>query len=118
MNFIDIAGVTEIENGQMKMVKAGHNEVVVARVNDKYYAFSRRCSHLGGDLARGSLTGTVITCPLHHSQFDITDGHVIRWTNWTGKLSVMKKIRSPRPLKTYKVNVADGRIMVEDERIP
>jgi len=117
MNYVDIAGVAELQNGQMKPFQAGDHKVLVARINDKYYAVDRRCPHLGGDLATGALDGTVITCPLHHSQFDVTDGHVIRWTDWTGiKLNLVKIIRSPRALKTYYVKIENDRLMVEVDR--
>ena len=69
---------------------------------------------MGGNLSQGTLEGTVVTCPRHHSQFDITDGHVIRWTDWSGiKLGVGKLLRSPRPLKTYEVKIEEDKIMVQ-----
>ena len=51
----------------------GH-EFLVARVGDRYFVTDNHCPHLGGRLSKGNLEGTVITCHLHHSQFDLTDG--------------------------------------------
>ena len=69
---------------------------------------------MGGKLARGKLEGTVITCPRHASQFDLTDGHVVRWTNWTGiKASVSKIFRSLHPIVLYTVKVEGNNILVE-----
>jgi len=32
------------------------------------------CPHAGGDLSSGELTGTVVACPWHHWEFDVTTG--------------------------------------------
>jgi nitrite reductase/ring-hydroxylating ferredoxin subunit len=69
---------------------------------------------MGGKLASGKLEGTIITCPWHGSKFDLGDGKVILWTNWTGTLQkVAKTFRSPRPLNTYKPQVEGSRVYVE-----
>jgi 3-phenylpropionate/trans-cinnamate dioxygenase ferredoxin subunit len=82
-------------------------------VSGKYFAIQGHCTHVGGKLWEGKLDGTVVTCPLHASRFDLTDGHVIRWTNWGGLRLVLAKVfKPPRPLKTYKVEVQDKQIMV------
>jgi 3-phenylpropionate/trans-cinnamate dioxygenase ferredoxin subunit len=55
---------------------------------------------MGGNLSQGTLEGTVLTCPRHHSQFYLVDGHVISWTDFSGlKKSIGKLFKSPRPLK-------------------
>jgi len=56
----------------------------------------------------------LLSCPRHHSQFDITDGHVIRWTDWSGiKLSLGKVLKSPRNLKIYDVMIDGDTLMVD-----
>ncbi len=82
-------------------------------------AADNRGPHMGGKLSEGKLEKTIVTCPLHHSQFDLRDGHVVRWTDWSGvKLSLAKVVRSPRPIKTYRVKIEGGRVVVETDRIP
>jgi 3-phenylpropionate/trans-cinnamate dioxygenase ferredoxin component len=114
-DFVEIAGVDELETGTMEVFSLeGGLEIMLARVGDEYYASDNHCPHMGGDLWQGKLEGTIVTCPRHHSQFDLTDGRVIRWTDWSGiKLSIGKTLRSPRPLKTYKVKVEEGKILVQ-----
>jgi 3-phenylpropionate/trans-cinnamate dioxygenase ferredoxin subunit len=69
---------------------------------------------MGGHLANGRLEGTVVTCPRHGSRFDLRDGSVIRWTDFSGLgLRLAKTLRSPRPLQTYPVRVEDGRLLVD-----
>ncbi len=48
------------------------DSALLARVGDKYYAADNRCPHMGGKLSPGKLEGTVVTCPRHGSQFDLT----------------------------------------------
>jgi 3-phenylpropionate/trans-cinnamate dioxygenase ferredoxin subunit len=116
MSFVEIATTDELADGSMKMATVSGYEILLARVGDNYYSTDNRCPHMGGNLSMGKLKGTVVTCPRHHSQFDLTNGHVIRWTDWTGfKLSLGKLLRSPRPLKTYEVKVEDDKIMVNVE---
>ncbi len=103
----------DLADGKMKMVDVAGHKILLARVGDRYYAADNRCPHLGGNLSAGTLAGTIVTCPLHHSQFDLVDGHVVRWTDWTGLLSTVNQaLKSPRPLKTYEVKVEGDRILV------
>jgi len=114
IDFVWIANLDELKDGRMKTFNLGGVfEIMIARVGDKFYASDKRCPHMGCDLSQGKLEETVVTCPRHHSQFDLTDGHVIRWTDWSGiNLAIGKILKSPRPLKTYKVNIEENKIMV------
>ncbi|MDO8473347.1 MAG: Rieske 2Fe-2S domain-containing protein [Dehalococcoidia bacterium] len=110
----ELGKVGELAEGAMKRVDVGGREILLARVNDKYYAADARCPHMGGDLAVGKLEGTVVTCPRHHSQFDLADGHVLRWTDWTGvKRAVAKLVKPPRAIKVYPVKVEGDRILAD-----
>ena len=112
--FIDAMGAGDLKDGQMKSITLNGQELLVARVGGTYYAASNICPHLGGKLARGSLKGTVVTCPRHASQFDLKDGHVVRWTDWSGiKLALSKLVRGPRPLPVYRTKVEGERVLVE-----
>lgn len=56
----------------------GHNEeepILVIRSEDgSLRAMSATCTHYGGPLAEGCLSGHDIVCPWHHARFDITTG--------------------------------------------
>ena len=111
-NFVEVANV-DFKDGEMRKIVLDGKEVLVARVGAKYYATQDRCQHLGGDLSQGKLEGTVVTCPRHSSQYDLADGHVVRWTDWTGlKLTFAKIARPPRGLKTYDVKAEGGKVLI------
>ena len=115
--FVELPGGNEVKGGQMKMFNLGKREILLARVGDNFYAADNRCPHMGGNLSEGKLEKTVVTCPRHHSQFDLADGHVVRWTDWSGiKLSLGKMVKSPRPLNTFKVKAEGGRVMIEIDK--
>lgn len=113
MSFVEIVKKDELENGKMKMVKVNGHEILLVKIKNAYYCTDNSCPHMGGNLSQGTLEGTIVTCPLHHSQFDLTDGSVIRWTDFTGlKKSIGKIFKSPRPLKTYDVKVEEKTILI------
>lgn len=112
--FIEVGKKGELAEGTMKEVTAQGREILLARVGDKYYAADNRCPHMGAKLSEGKLEGVVVTCPRHGSRFDLSDGHVICWTNFPGLVSAIAKvIKSPRPLKTYAVKLEGDRLLVE-----
>ena len=113
-NFVELGRLSELEDGAMKKVLVQGHEILLARVSDKYYAADNRCPHLGGNLSQGKLEGTIVTCPRHSSQFDLRDGHVVRWLKGSGLVSIIgKALKSPRPLVTYNVRLKEDKILME-----
>ena len=113
-SMIEVGRSSEFQNGTMKEMLVEGHEILVARVEDDYYATDNRCTHMGGKLSLGKLEGTVVTCPRHGSQFELKDGEVVRWLKGSGLVSVLgKALKSPRPLSRYKVQVVDDKILVE-----
>jgi 3-phenylpropionate/trans-cinnamate dioxygenase ferredoxin subunit len=111
---IEIAKTDELHDGEMKEVSAGRRGILLARTGDTYYATDVRCPHMGGNLAKGKLEGTIVTCPLHGSQFDLSTGQVVRWLKKSGPLqNLSKAIKHERPLTTYTVKVEGSSIKVE-----
>ena len=112
--FFQVAAASELKNGGMKKIHGGGQDLLIARVRDRYYCTDAYCPHLGGDLSEGTLAGTILTCPVHHSQFDITDGRVLRWTDLTGSiLTAAVNQRPPRALRTYRVEIRGDVVLVE-----
>jgi 3-phenylpropionate/trans-cinnamate dioxygenase ferredoxin subunit len=111
--FIEVSKIEELRSGTMKAVIVEGREILLARVGDNYYATDNRCPHMKGDLSRGKLEGTVVTCPLHGSQFDISNGRVIRWLKGGLMSKVGQAFRMSRNLTAYNVKVEDGRVFVE-----
>jgi len=113
-SWIQVAKIGELGHGGVKEVTALGHKVLLARVGDKYYATDNCCPHMGQNLSGGKLEGTILTCAKHSAQFDLTDGHVVRWSKRPGFLSRIRKAsKSPKPLTKYNVKVEDSKILVE-----
>jgi 3-phenylpropionate/trans-cinnamate dioxygenase ferredoxin component len=115
---VQVASVNDFQPGSLRMVNVGGHEYLLARVEDKYYAADNHCPHMGGNLSHGKLEGSIITCPRHGSQFDLKDGHVVRWTTWPSALVTVDQVRSRRrPLPVYPVVVEGDKILLKNTRV-
>jgi 3-phenylpropionate/trans-cinnamate dioxygenase ferredoxin subunit len=117
--FIELVAASEVPVGTMKAIDVEGHTLLVANADGEFLVADGRCPHLGGHLDQGVLEGTVVTCPRHHSQFDLTDGHNVRWTDWTGAvLTISELARHPRPLRVYESKVVEGMVLVGPEKPP
>jgi 3-phenylpropionate/trans-cinnamate dioxygenase ferredoxin component len=117
--FIRLVAAADVPEGTMREVDSDGHPLLVANVGGAFYVSDGRCPHLGGHLPEGVLQGAIVTCPRHGSQFDLTDGHVVRWTHFTGAtLTMVELARHPRPLRVYETAVEDGFIMVGPQKPP
>lgn len=113
-DFVEIGKTGDLANGKMKEISVKDQNLLLSNINGKYYATAARCTHMGGNLSLGELKGAIVTCPRHKSQFNLTDGSVVRWMSGSGLISgVGKLIKKPTALKTYEVKVENGKISVK-----
>jgi nitrite reductase/ring-hydroxylating ferredoxin subunit len=78
-------------------------DVLICRVDGRFYALANRCSHAGQLLHRGRLAGHELRCPLHGASFDVRDGACLRAPAAQG-------------LVTYPVTIEGGKVHVAVER--
>ena len=74
MGRIRIASIHEIPEGTGREVPVGRMTVAVWNVGGRFYATGPRCPHEDAPLSAGVLEGTVVTCPMHGWQFDVSTG--------------------------------------------
>jgi len=112
---VEVGQVSDLSDGAMKEIVAGGREILLARVQGRYYAIDNRCPHMGARLSQGRLEGSIITCPRHGSKFDVSDGHVVKWTaELPSVVSTLGKVfKHPRPVTTYKTTTEENRVFVE-----
>ena len=77
MEYTKVADKTEIPVNKMILAVVGGKEVLLANVDGSYYAIANKCTHLGGSLVKGSLNGSIVTCPRHGAQFDVKTGQAV-----------------------------------------
>ena len=107
MAFIDVAAVDDIPAGTIKPFTVEGKEIAIANFGGSFYAIGRKCPHLGGDLSKGNLDGTTVTCPRHHAQFDVTTGSCLAGP----KIGPIKL--GAKDATTYQVRVEGRRIQVD-----
>jgi nitrite reductase (NADH) small subunit len=72
------AKVAEIPAGEIREINLGGTSVAIARIDGNFFAINSVCLHHGGPLGEGSLEGTVVTCPWHGWQYDVTSGRLLQ----------------------------------------
>jgi len=97
---IDVLTLSDLAPGTCRQVDARGRPVALFNVNGTIYAIQGTCTHRGGPLGEGELDGSVVTCPWHDAQFDVTTGQVVGPP-------------APQSVPTYKVVVEGERIKVE-----
>jgi naphthalene 1,2-dioxygenase system ferredoxin subunit len=94
-----VAGTDEVEEGEILAVRIGERQVALYKIGGQIFATDNVCTHAYALLSDGWLDGTVVECPLHGGQFDVTTGEALS---------------SPveRPLCTFPARVADGQVEI------
>ena len=127
---VEVANVTEIPPGSMRKVRAFDQDVLLSNVDGQINATSNRCGHENASLARGTLQGKVVTCPLHRATFDVTTGKNLSGPQLSMPPEVMQKLPKEllemmkqtaeivseiqsEPLITYKVNIRENSIFLQ-----
>ena len=98
---IDLLAAADLPDGEMRMVWVDQTDpVLVVHSNGEFTALQGTCSHEYFELDRGFLTAGTLTCALHLSRFDLSDGEPL-------------DPPAELPLAVYAVEVVDGRVTIE-----
>lgn len=68
----------DLPDGAMINGRVGEEAVLLARVGTEIFAISAKCTHYGGPLGKGVLSGDTVRCPWHHACFSLRSGEAIR----------------------------------------
>jgi NADPH-dependent 2,4-dienoyl-CoA reductase/sulfur reductase-like enzyme/nitrite reductase/ring-hydroxylating ferredoxin subunit len=66
----------ELQDGDMREVVVGETKVLVVRLKGRFYAIGAECTHYGGPLIDGVLSGRRVVCPWHQAAFDVMTGNL------------------------------------------
>jgi nitrite reductase/ring-hydroxylating ferredoxin subunit len=107
--------IDEFDHGEVKAVGA----YAVGMSNGRPFAVSRRCRHLGADLAGGHVDDRGrLVCPWHSSAYDVGTGRMVRgpqgvFAKIPGLGWAYKSLTRVVPLKRGRVSEQDGCLYVE-----
>jgi 3-phenylpropionate/trans-cinnamate dioxygenase ferredoxin reductase subunit len=70
------AGIAQEALAPGQMIEGTYEgaRVLLARVDDRFYAIGGECTHYGAPLCEGLLIGKTVLCPWHHARFDLESG--------------------------------------------
>ena len=83
----------------MRPIDVSGKRLMIVNVDGELHAVDRICTHEEADLSTGFLLGSVVTCPLHLSRFDVVTGEV-------------QNLPATVPLKTYGLKVEGTSVYV------
>jgi len=118
MNWIKVFAEGELSEGERKVVPVDERSILFIHHQHQIYALQPRCPHMGGPLEKGrietSTAGPTLTCPWHHSAFDLRTGDVQDWSPWPPAVGKMLgAVRRKRALMVYPVKVEEGAIWIQ-----
>lgn len=120
MNRTRIGSINDLQPGETKVVQVDGKGILLARVDNGYYAVENRCSHLPLPLSGAKLDECVLTCPFHNSRFDVRTGENIDWVTgvagirtpaWSRRILALG--RQPQGLKCFSVVAESGALYLE-----
>lgn len=74
MKEIAVAEVEDLQNGEMRQIAVADSQILLSKINDKFYATGAFCTHYGAPLEKGILCGERIVCPWHNACFNAIAG--------------------------------------------
>jgi nitrite reductase/ring-hydroxylating ferredoxin subunit len=102
-NVVRVCAQAEIAPETVKAFEVADKRLAVFKIDGKFYVTDDECTHASASLADGILEGDVIECTLHFGAFHVPTGAV-------------KAPPCVLALRTYKVLLQDGDILVDLDR--
>ena len=99
-DWVKVAQAGELEPGMGKVVEAKAQTLALFNVDGAYYAIDNTCTHVGGPLGDGEMTGDVVHYPWHGAGFNVKTGAVASPPARAG-------------VRTYPVKVEGNDVLVE-----
>ena len=76
-DFVKVATTNEIEPVQARLVDVQGKRIALFNVDGTFFALDSTCTHKGGPLTEGEISGHKVTCPWHGARFDVRTGKVV-----------------------------------------
>jgi biphenyl 2,3-dioxygenase ferredoxin subunit len=95
-----LCATSDIAEGTVKSFEVGNSVLAVYNVGGEFFVTDNECTHGAASLAEGILEDDVIECTLHFGAFNVKTGKAVQAPCFTA-------------LRTYKVVLQDGQVMVD-----
>ena len=113
MNWKQVLTQDELPDGERAVVDVGERSILLIHSEGAIYALESRCPHMRLPLKGAKVEGATLTCPWHHSAFDLRTGDVKEWSPWPPAVGKMLgALRREQALTVYPVKVEKEAIWV------
>jgi nitrite reductase/ring-hydroxylating ferredoxin subunit/uncharacterized membrane protein len=75
--FVAVLPESQLADNQPTRVLHNNVPILLVRREERLFGMAETCSHFGGPLSEGKLSGDSIVCPYHSSRFALEDGRVL-----------------------------------------
>ena len=97
--YVRVARTADVPPCRMIRAEVNGDPILVANLDNRFFAVSDTCSHEDASLVTGALQGEFVRCPLHGSRFSVKTGEV-------------QEEPAEENLTVYPVRVEDGDILI------
>lgn len=98
--FIRVASTADLAPGAAKCVEVQGKKIALFNLEGSFYAIDDTCTHRGGPLSEGEVSGEEVTCPWHGAVYNIKTGAVLT-------------APAPRGVQAYAVRIQGVDVEVE-----
>ena len=114
MEWIETILEDELAEGERKTIKVDGYSVLLIRHEGQIYAIESACPHMRLPLKGGKVHDHTITCPWHHSAFDLDSGDVKDWSPWPPAVGrMLGALSREKALHVFPIKVEQGKIWVK-----
>ncbi|MDG0817586.1 FAD-dependent oxidoreductase [Bdellovibrio svalbardensis] len=92
-----------IAEGESILGHVGDKAILLSKIEDQFYAIGAHCTHYGGPLNEGLITGETVHCPWHHAVFSLKTGEALKAPALT-------------PVSCWSIEVRDDKVFVTGKR--
>ena len=100
MKYVKLCKTDLLSDSPIKQCYIEGHEILVIKIEKKYFCLSARCTHAGAPLLYSEIKEGVLVCPWHSSRFKIKNGEVLQGP-------------ADKPLETYPHKIKNGYIFVK-----
>ena len=81
MELIKISDLNSIDDHSGKVVMVEDSVIALFKIQDEYFAIDNVCTHRGGSLGDGEVTGVIVSCPWHGWEINCKTGEAVENPN-------------------------------------
>ena len=111
----EIGEVADVRRDGCRIVDIDGHPIGVISLEEKFFAISDRCPHMGASMCQGTVSGTFVPGAPHELLYGRHD-RILRcpWHGWEFDLETGRSLLEPDRigLKVYRVTVDDGVVVL------